>query len=339
MNHESEDEEEGKYKNMYWSLYNKSKDSLKDQEIMELKRRLAVYESKIFYGVICGVNNGDTIGFIKTPEFKDRDISFHKTNSRGFVLKTHSCIGKDVKFRLDFTHGKYQAINVCLKDDLSGDQGSYDILDDFIDNPKIFDNNEWYSGSDSDKDGIDDKDGKGDIFQNSDVWYMNGYNTDYKDGVLGIWDILVSHGFVHSFINYNTSVNINIIEKLKIGDKIAWYFPGKGYVAILEVEKSATIMDDDTLHLISPSFSQENETASGAVTRMKEGFEKDNWDFIKIPVKFLAMVDKHKCVDEYSFNWKGTGKEWVKGKRSAHAQKPSSDYWKEQVSEIYNYML
>ena len=45
------------------------------------------------------------------------------------------------------------------------------------------------------------------IFEEKQIWYMNGYNINHKDGVLKIWDTLIDNGFVYTFVSYVNGVN------------------------------------------------------------------------------------------------------------------------------------
>lgn len=314
------EEEADKYKKMFWSAHHEKK--IQSKEIFNLKRQLSIYKSTVHRGKIVNVSNDNTIGYIQSNELKGGNISFHKNNCYGFILKKHTCIEKKVQFRLDFTHGKYQALDVCSKDPISN-KDVFKVMDDLIENPNVFEK-------------IDDI-VEENIFEDKTVWYMNGYNPEHKEGILKIWETLIDNGFVYTFVSYVNGVNTGLIDKLCIGDIIAWYFPERGYVAILEISDNLSIMDDETLKLISPSFKSENETTQQAIEKRKQSYINDKWNQIKIPVNFLAHTNKNNCVTKYDLNWDDE-KEWVKGRQSARSQQPTSIYWKDQVFEIYQFM-
>ena len=314
------EEEAEKYKKMFWSIHHEKK--TQSSEIFNLKRQLSIYKSTVHRGKIIDVNNDNTIGYIQSNELKGDNISFHKNNCFGFILKKYTCIEKQVQFRLDFTHGKYQALDVYSKDPISK-KDVFKVMDDLMENPNVFEK----------MDDIVEEN----IFEEKQIWYMNGYNINHKDGVLKIWDTLIDNGFVYTFVSYVNGVNKGLIDKICIGDIIAWYFPEKGYVAILEVSDNLTIMDDETLKMISPSFKSENETTQQAIEKRKQSYINEKWNLIKIPVIFLSHTNKHKCITHHDLNWYDE-KEWVKGRQSARAQTPSSIYWKDQVFEMYQFM-
>jgi hypothetical protein len=311
-----------KYKKMYWSLQHENK--RKEEIIMEMKRKLSIYESSLHVGTIRGLINGGNIGIISSDELDMRKITFHKSQCRGFILRQKNCIEKKVQFKLDFTHGRYQAVEVQLLNSTDHNLDLFDAIEDFSENPNIFETLEEIKEIK-----------ESDIFDDKDIWYMNGYNIEYKEGLLKIWESLIDHGFVYTFINYKNGVNKKLIGKVNVGDIINWYFPGRGYVAILEVTDNLTIMDDETLQLISPSFTGPSQTKEEAILSMKNCFSEEKWTFIKIPVRFLAHVNKDNCVNENSFTGSN---QWIKGLRGANAQKPCSEDWKQQTLEMYYFM-
>ena len=331
-----------KYTNFYWSLFHKTNDDCsyykdiineKDLEIIRLKRELSVYNVKIYNGMISSVSPDNTHGIIECPDFENK-ISFHKSNCKDFILKKIKMIDKKVKFNLDFTYGKFQATNIRIVDTVEQPKDLYDIIDDFEAAPELFDNIKYT---------VDEK--KEDeykinpLFKNCNVWYMNGYNTKNMEKLLSVWEHLIDNGFVYTWCGegswrYNTNktnVNTKLPDKLNNGDKIAWYFPQRGYSSILEVKGKAHLATDDELSIIKSSF-REN-----TIAEIRESFKKYSWNIIFIPVNFLAKTSKDKCIVAKDINW-NEDYDWSYGFRGSSSIKPSSPYWLEQVSRMYDHM-
>ena len=88
-------EECEKYTNLYWGLFHKTKSGCdhykeiihkKDLRIMELERKLSIYQVKEYNGVITSVSQDNIYGVIKCSDFEN-NITFHKNNCRNFILK------------------------------------------------------------------------------------------------------------------------------------------------------------------------------------------------------------------------------------------------------------
>ena len=336
-------EELNKYTSFYWSLFNKTKGDCiyykdiihdKDLEIMKLKRELGTFKVNIYHGKISSVSPDNTFGLIECHDFENK-IRFHKTNCMDFILKKVQMIDKEVTFNLDFIYGKFQAINIKNNDTNDNPKDLYNIMDDFMDAPDMFDNIKYTI----EDDGCDEKEYKiNPLFINCDVWYMNGYNTHDMEQSLSIWEHLIDNGFVYTWCgkgswryNNKTNVNTKLSEKLNIGDKIAWYFPQKGYSSILEVKGDPHLAGDDELSVIKSCFKE------NTIDEIKESFQKWSWNIIIIPVKFLAHTNKNNCIGRGHIKW-NKDYEWAYGFRGSSAIKPTSPYWLEQVSKMYDHM-
>ena len=237
-------------------------------------------------------------------------------------------IEKSVNFNLDFTHGTFQAINVKLKEN-NTNLNYLDMLDDFMESPEIFDNIQYNVEEKKENYKINP------IFENCNIWYMNGYNTKKMDSVTNIWEHLIDNNFVYTWRGLCkdniTILNEKIHEKVLKGDKIAWYFPKRGYVSILEVKGEPRPPTDDELSVIKPTFNV------NTIQDMKESFKKYSWSVLVIPVIFLAYTDKHKCITEKDIKWDDNCV-WSGGFRGSSSIKPKSKNWKEQVSRMYDCM-
>tara|TARA_B100001115_G_C15835602_1_gene417735 strand:+ start:92 stop:1117 length:1026 start_codon:yes stop_codon:yes gene_type:complete len=331
------EEELQKYTNLYWSLFNKTKDDCshykdiidkKDLEIIRLKRELAIYKVKIYNGKISFVSLDNTYGFIECPDFENK-ISFHKTNCKDFLLKKVQMIDKKVTFNLDFTHGKFQATNIKNNDTIEQSNDYYNMIDDFMEAPDMFDNIKYTV------DGENEGEYKiNPLFKNCNVWYMNGYSTKYMLDVLSIWGNLIDNGFVYTWCGCGPSsnnINSKLPDKLKISDKIAWYFPQRGYSSILEVKGKPHLANDNELSVIKNSFKEDT------IEEIRDSFKKWSWNVMVIPVNFLVYTSKDKCIGQDDINW-NKEYDWSYGFRGSSAIKPTSPYWLEQVSKMYDHM-
>ena len=78
-----------------------------------------------------------------------------------------------------------------------------------------------------------------DIAKYENVWYMNGNAGDIIK-----WELRIKNGFVTTW--NDNGKNNSILNKIKVGDLIAWYIVGRGYNSILEVkEKPHEITDEE----------------------------------------------------------------------------------------------
>ena len=83
-------EECEKYVNLYWSLFNKTKDDCsyykgiiheQDLEIIKLKREMGIYKANVYTGKITSVSPDNVFGSIECSDFENK-ISFHKENCK-----------------------------------------------------------------------------------------------------------------------------------------------------------------------------------------------------------------------------------------------------------------
>ena len=65
--------------------------------------------------------------------------------------------------------------------------------------------------------------------------------------------------------------------------------------------------------------------------------KREHWKSltIKIPVKFLSVIDKDKCVNHKDIPSIGN---WSYGFRGSNCIKPNNEEWSKQVIEMYKYM-
>ena len=332
-------EECEKYVNLYWSLFNKTKDDCsyykgiiheQDLEIIKLKREMGIYKANVYTGKITSVSPDNVFGSIECSDFENK-ISFHKENCKDFILKKTHMIDKEVSFNLDFTYGKFQAINVKTSSSLNKPHDYYTLIDDFMEAPDMFENINYTVN--------EEKEGKiNPLFKNCNVWYMNGYNIHHMESALSLWEHLIDNGFVYTWCgkgswrgDTGSHVNSKLADKLKISDKIAWYFPQKGYSSILEVKGKPHLATDNELLIIKSRFKEET------IDEIRDSFKKYSWNVVIIPVKFLAYTHKENCIGRNDIDW-NNDYNWSYGFRGSSAIKPKSPHWLEQVSMMYDYM-
>jgi len=169
------------------------------------------------------------------------------------------------------------------------------------------------------------------LFLNCDVWYMNGLGG--TETAFKVWEHCIDNNFVYTW-NYKQR-NRSIFTKLKINDKIAWYFKRRGFVAILEVTDKPCKMNINDLSIIKSTFED-------SIEEIQINMKTWDWYPVKIPVKFIAHTSKYNCINESNINesniqW-ASSKKWTRGLRSSHVIKPSSEFWLEQVSVMYQTM-
>lgn len=164
------------------------------------------------------------------------------------------------------------------------------------------------------------------INQSDKIWYMNGNHEDIK-----IWDTFVENKLV---LTWNKDGNNESIKtKIKKNDIIAWHIRTKGFNSILRVTDNPKILsnyDDNNLLKYYPAWKHEytfNEWKQNAFIK--------NYERIYIPVEFLATTDKYfvkqNSIKNWTYDWSIC--------RGSKCISPSNPHWKEQVIEIYKYLI
>jgi len=150
------------------------------------------------------------------------------------------------------------------------------------------------------------------------IWYMNGNEED-----LDKWDLKVLNGFVTSW--NDNGKNNSLLNKLNIGDLIAWYIVGKGYNSILEVIGEVHEITDKELELFCN------------IKDKRKSMKEHNYTIITIPVHFLVTSAETFILNNKSFT-ELYNSEWTYGLRGSHCIKPKNEKWKEQVKSIYTFL-
>ena len=157
------------------------------------------------------------------------------------------------------------------------------------------------------------------ISDDCNVWYMNGNLEDIDK-----WDIFVNNNFVKTWNKEGR--NEKIKTKIKKGDIIAWYIVSRGYNSILKVIDNPKVMTDTEFKLLY------NDTER---KERKDDIEKGKYEFIIIPVNFLATTKTNFIKKSNISNY---NKKWTPHCRSSNAVKPNNPDWIEQVIKMYNYL-
>ena len=148
---------------------------------------------------------------------------------------------------------------------------------------------------------------------------MNGNLEDIDK-----WDIFVNNNFVKTWNKEGR--NEKIKTKIKKGDIIAWYIVSRGYNSILKVIDNPKVMTDTEFKLLY------NDTER---KERKDDIEKGKYEFIIIPVNFLATTKTNFIKKSNISNY---NKKWTPHCRSSNAVKPNNPDWIEQVIKMYNYL-
>tara|TARA_R110002020_G_C16010018_1_gene751018 strand:+ start:119 stop:742 length:624 start_codon:yes stop_codon:yes gene_type:complete len=153
------------------------------------------------------------------------------------------------------------------------------------------------------------------ISDNCNVWYMNGNAED-----LSKWNVYVDNGFVQTWNRGGR--NEKLKTKLKVDDIIVWHIKSKGYNSVLKVIDNPKVITDKELKLL---YNDKE------IKKLKEEMKKKNFEFIIVPVEFLATTDTNfiTTIEDYD-------KDWTRCCRGSTAIKPSNPQWQDQVREIYN---
>ena len=164
------------------------------------------------------------------------------------------------------------------------------------------------------------------INQSDKIWYMNGNHEDIK-----IWDTFVKNKLVLTWNKNGT--NESIKTKIKKNDIIAWHIRTKGFNSILRVTDSPKILsnyDDNNLLKYYPAWEHKY-----TFNEWKQNPFIKNYERIYIPVEFLATTDKYfvkqNSIKNWTYDWSIC--------RGSKCISPSNPHWKEQVIEIYKYLI
>ena len=164
------------------------------------------------------------------------------------------------------------------------------------------------------------------INQSDKIWYMNGNHEDIK-----IWDTFVKNKLVLTWNKDGT--NESIKTKIKKNDIIAWHIRTKGFNSILRVTDNPKILsnyDDNNLLKYYPAWEHKY-----TFNEWKQNPSIKNYERIYIPVEFLATTDKYfvkqNSIKNWTYDWSIC--------RGSKCISPSNPHWKEQVIEIYKYLI
>ena len=169
------------------------------------------------------------------------------------------------------------------------------------------------------------------------IWYMNGLGNETSMGEKMTihnynWSYYRRNGFVTSW-NQNNKNKLDI--KIKIGDIIAWYLQGNGYVGILRVCDNVVRLNDED-KLKHTKYNKNNMPDMEYLEQDKLKEKKLNYYMWKIPVEFLAYTKKKNCITKKSMNY--DDEKWSFGFQSSYCIKPKNIHWKNQVIDMYKFM-
>lgn len=307
-----------KYENMFWKKYHEC-EQLKQLLIDNNIRFDSIinHSSVKDKGIIVKLSRNLDYGFINTVN--QSGIFFHITDCENFIL-SETMLNKEIEFKLNKENGRVKAVSVTYTPTINvkSNNDLLDILEDYESSSNNLTTsvkpveNETLKTDDNDINNIIDK--------SNNVWYMNCHEYSLR-----YWDKLLEGGFV---ITWNKENRYKKILEMEINDIIAWYVRGNGYIAILQVkDKPKMNLTDDDLNFI---------TNNGTIFPL-DSKTREHWKSltIKIPVKFLSVIDKDKCVNHKDIPCIGN---WSYGFRGSNCIKPNNDEWSKQVIEMYKYM-
>ena len=336
-----------KYKNMFWKKHHEC-EQLK-QLLMDNNIRFDGIINK-YKGIIVKLSHNLDYGFINTNS--ESGIFFHITECENFIL-SETMLNKEIEFRLNKENGRVKAVSVSYTPiiNVKSNNELLDILEDYNSDYNSDSNNlttsvkyveqveNVYKVNKVEKvdkvenvdkvetletinslESVDNNDINNIINKANNIWYMNCH--EYS---LIYWDKLLEGGYV---MTWNTENRYKKIFDMSINDIIAWYIVGKGYIAILQLtEKPTKIYDDKEIDAIA-KYCGETRPPSEARELWKQRT-------IKIPVKFLSVIDKDKCINHKDIPSIGN---WSYGYRGSNCIKPKNEEWSNQVREMYKYM-
>lgn len=307
-----------KYENMFWKKYHEC-EQLKQLLIDNNIRFDSIinHSSVKDKGIIVKLSRNLDYGFINTVNHSG--IFFHITDCENFIL-SETMLNKEIEFKLNKENGRVKAVSVTYTPiiNVKSNNDLLDILEDY----ESSSNNLTTSVKPVENETLktDDNDINNIINKSNNVWYMNCHEYSLR-----YWDKLLEGGFV---ITWNKENRYKKILEMEINDIIAWYVRGNGYIAILQVkEKPKMNLTDDDLNFI---------TNNGSIFPL-DSKTREHWKSltIKIPVKFLSVIDKDKCVNHKDILCINN---WSYGFRGSNCIKPNNEEWSKQVIEMYKYM-
>ena len=311
-----------KYKNMFWKKYHEC-EHLKQLLIDNNIRVDGIINDSKKKGVIVKLSRNLDYGFINTNS--ESGIFFHITECENFVL-SESMLNKEIEFKLIKDNDRFKAVSVNYTPTINVKSNSdlLDVLEEYNSSSNNLTTSvtpvEQVESVEPVTPATNDLSCTLDINKANNIWYMNCHEYSLR-----YWDKLLEEGFV---MTWNKGNRYKKIFDMCKNDIIAWYVRGEGYIAILQVtEKPKMNLTDNDLDLIT------NEGHTFTLSTE----DRDHWKSltIKIPVKFLSVIDKDKCINHKDIPSIGN---WSYGYRGSNCIKPNNEEWSNQVVEMYKYM-
>ena len=158
------------------------------------------------------------------------------------------------------------------------------------------------------------------------IWYMNGTFEDIKH-----WDLFVKNKVLLTW-NHNGQ-NEKLKKKVEKGDIIVWYIVSKGFNSIVKVTDTPKPIDDEQIMKLNSCWGKKYKT----LDEFKKHQKDNNYERLVIPVEFLITTNKYFVNQNDILNW--GDKKWSFGFHGSHAIHPSDKNWREQVIEMYKYLI
>jgi hypothetical protein len=158
------------------------------------------------------------------------------------------------------------------------------------------------------------------------IWYMNGNFEDIKH-----WDLFIKNNILLTW--NHEGKNEKVKSKVKTGDIIVWYVVSKGFNSIVKVIDTPKPINDDQLIKLLASWKKKY----NSLDELKKHQKDNNYERLVIPVEFLTTTNKHFVNQNNILKW--GDKKWSFGFHGSHAIHPSNEHWREQVIEIYKYLI
>ena len=311
-----------KYKNMFWKKYHEC-EHLKQLLIDNNIRVDGIINDSKKKGVIVKLSRNLDYGFINTVS--ESGIFVHITECENFTL-SESMLNKEIEFKLIKDNDRFKAVSVNYTPTINVKSNSdlLDVLEEYNSSSNNLTTSvtpvEQVESVEPVTPATNDLSDTLDINKANNIWYMNCHEYSLR-----YWDKLLEGEYV---MTWNTDNRYKKIFDMSVNDIIAWYIVGKGYIAILQVtEKPTKIYDDKEIDAIVKYC--------GETLPSSEARELWKQRTIKIPVKFLSVIDKTKCVTYKDIPSIGN---WSYGYRGSNCIKPNNEEWSNQVVEMYKYM-